>query len=293
MSARGVRRPLTVLALFTLMGLALGGRLEAAGINTNVALPVREGGFVYRTQVRFLRATVDPSSLDRDITAYAISNILVYGATERTTLFGIVPYVVQSLDLTSDGTRQEENVQGFADLTFLLRQQIYARDAVQRTERLGLLGGLEVPTGKDEFSSHSTDFLLGGVYTLQSGRHELDADLIFKVNTEARDVDPGEELQYDVAYQLRVRPWQWPERGTPSQIYAVIEANAISAEKAISDGSRFDDTGGTVVLLSPGIQWVTPRVIYEVSLQFPVIENLNGDQVETDLVALSGVRIQF
>ncbi len=56
---------------------------------------------------------------------------------------------------------------------------------------------------------------------------------------------------------------------------------------------ELDDTGGTVVFLSPGIQWVTQRVIYEASLQVPVIQNLNGSQVETDFVATAGVRIQF
>ena len=41
--------------------------LQAAGINTNVALPVREGGYVYRTQIRYLSASDDPTALDRNV----------------------------------------------------------------------------------------------------------------------------------------------------------------------------------------------------------------------------------
>ena len=276
-----------------LLILLLAADVHAAGINTDVALPVREGGFIYRTQLRYATASDDPTSLDRDIETYLIPNVLVYGATERTTLFGIVRYVSQSVDLSIDGSRERNDVQGFGDLTFLLRQTIYARDAVQRTSRLALIGGLEIPSGKEELSSHSTDFILGGVYTLQTGRHELDADLLYKVNTEGRGVELGDELRYDVAYELRVTPWEWPERGTPSQIYLVLEANGHSAGKTVTPDGEVADSGGTVLFLSPGIQLVTRRIIYEASVQIPVVQNLRGDQVEIDFVATAGIRVQF
>ena len=267
--------------------------VQAAGINTNVALPVREGGYVYRTQLRFLSASDDPTFLDRDVDTYAVPNVLVYGVTARTTLFGVLPYFSRSVDFTDAGLRQSDHTDGFGDLRFLVRQTVYARDAVQRTSRFGLLGGLEIPSGKEDFSSHSTDYLLGGVYTLQDGRHELDADLVYKINTEGRDLELGDELQYDLAYEVRVSPWEWPERGTPSQIYLVLEVNGKTSQRARDDGVQLADTGGTLVFLSPGIQFVTRRVIYEGSIQIPVVQNLNGGQVETDFVAAAGVRVQF
>ena len=282
-----------LVAAFLVASLLSVGGIQAAGINTDVALPVRERGFIYRTQVRFVSTSDDPSAADRDIEAYVIPNVVVYGATASTTLFGIVPYVFQSVELTTGGVREDNDTDGFGDLTFLLRQTIYARDAVQRTSRLGLIGGLEIPSGSEDFSSHSTDFVLGSVYTLQTGRHELDADLLYKINTEARDLELGDRLRYDLAYELRLFPQEWPERGTPSQLYGVLEINAESAEKALSGGVELDDTGGTVVFVSPGIQWVSQRVIYEASLQLPVVQNLNGDQVETDFAATAGIRVQF
>lgn len=282
-----------VFLLVLLACVVAGQNPKAAGINTNVALPVREGGYVFRTQIRFLGASGDPTLLDRDIEVFAVPNVLVYGATARTTLFGIVPLLSRSVDFTQAGTRRSDNTDGVGDLTFLVRQTVYARDRVQRTSRLGLLAGVEIPSGKDEFSSHSTDYLLGGVYTFQNGRHELDADLVYKINTEGRDLELGDELQYDLAYEVRVSPWAWPERGTPSQIYLVLEANGRTINRAFSNGMELSDTGGTVVFLSPGVQYVTLRIIYEASLQIPVTQNLDGDQVETDIVATAGVRVQF
>ncbi len=92
---------------------------------------------------------------------------------------------------------------------------------------------------------------------------------------------------------MRVSPWEWPERGTPSQIYLVIEANGKTSQETRSGGAKLGDTGGTIVFVSPGIQFVTRRVIYEGSIQIPVVQNLNGGQVETDFVAAAGVRVQF
>ncbi len=293
MSRHGHWDLLRLFVLAWVASLITTASLQAAGINTNVALPVRQGGFVYRTQLRLLSASDDPTPLDRDISVYAVPNVLVYGATARTTLFGILPYFFRSVNFRDAGFRQRDDADGFGDLTFLVRQTVYARDAVQRTSRLGLLAGLEIPSGKEEFSSHSTDFLLGGVYTLQDGRHELDADLLYKINTEGRGLELGEELQYNLAYELRISPWQWPERGTPSQIYLVLEANGKTTRRAVSDGMELSDTGGTTVFLSPGIQLITRRAIYEASIQIPVIQNLNGGQVETDYVAAAGIRIQF
>ncbi len=73
----------------------------------------------------------------------------------------------------------------------------------------------------------------------------------------------------------------------------MLEANGNTGQKARRDGIELGDTGGTTVFLSPGIQFVTRRVIYETSIQIPVVQDLNGGQVETDFVASAGIRVQF
>jgi len=53
------------------------------------------------------------------------------------------------------------------------------------------------------------------------------------------------------------------------------------------------DSGGTTLFLAPGLQYVTQRWVAEISLQLPVIQELNGRQIKTDYHLNVGFRIQF
>ena len=76
----------SVLSLFVLSVIP-GNDLLSAPINSNVALPVRKGGFIFRSQAGWLRATDDPTSSDKQVNVVAITNALVYGVTPDLALF--------------------------------------------------------------------------------------------------------------------------------------------------------------------------------------------------------------
>jgi len=59
------------------------------------------------------------------------------------------------------------------------------------------------------------------------------------------------------------------------------------------NGKTIDNSGGSLLFLSPGIQFATKRYILEASIQLPVIQDLNGNQVETDFVFTAGFRINL
>lgn len=103
----------------TILTIALTSDLLAAGINTDVALPVREGGFVFRSQIRWLKATDDPTPVSREVNIVAIPNVLVYGATPDLSLFAIVPYIFSKVELTetSSGKRIDKDDNGIGDTT--------------------------------------------------------------------------------------------------------------------------------------------------------------------------------
>jgi hypothetical protein len=283
-----------VLAVATILTVVLGlDAAEAAGINTDVALPVHQGGFVFRGQLRYRRLANDPTPLGRETTVWAAPLVVLYGVTSRTTVIGALPYVFASNKSNPAGAPVEDHRSGLADLRLVVRQTIFVRDGVQRTSRLGLLGGLEIPSGSEAFSSNTTQYLLGGVYTLQHGRHELDVDNVWTLNGEANGVNTGDEYQADAAYQLRVAPWNWPERGAPAQVYGVLEANWSLRQRSDVGGARVADSGGSLLFLSPGLQLVTRQVIYEASLQIPVMRDLDGGQLEPNLGASLGLRVNY
>ena len=59
------------------------------------------------------------------------------------------------------------------------------------------------------------------------------------------------------------------------------------------DGSTLSASGGNVLLLSPGAQFITKRFIVEASVQVPIWQDLNGPQLEDDFTAVLSVRIPF
>jgi hypothetical protein len=103
----------------------------------------------------------------------------------------------------------------------------------------------------------------------------------------------GDDLIYDLSYQFRVYPWTLPEVGAPNFLYLVAEANGIFSQRSKLKGERIDDSGGHILFLSPGLQFATRRFILEASIQLPIIQDLNGNQVETDFVLSAGFRVNF
>ncbi|MBI2447653.1 MAG: transporter, partial [Candidatus Omnitrophica bacterium] len=112
-------------------------------------------------------------------------------------------------------------------------------------------------------------------------------------NTEDNNFEFGDVLKYNLAYQKRILPQVLPERGVYSQVNLVLEFNGEYAQKDKSGGSIIEDSGGNTLFISPGIQWVTKRWILETSIQLPVIQDLNGSQIETDYIAVTSLRLTF
>lgn len=272
----------------------------SAPINSNVALPVRKGGLIFRSQVRWLKASDDPTSQNRERDVIAIPNVLVYGATRDLALFAIVPYIFRTLKFpdpeTGDRINQKDN--GIGDLTLISRYTVYANDYRSGTFRLAPLVGIKIPTGDNDLKpivTDSFDFQLGLVSTVtwDFGRHEIDADAVYRINTEADNFDKGDRLTYDLSYQFRVFPWTLPEKGLPNFIYLVAEANGFFSKKNELSGFSIGDSGGNTIFLSPGVQYSTRRFIIESSIQLPVAQDLNGNQVETDFIWTLGFRINI
>lgn len=266
--------------------LVLPTSVQAVGINTDNALPVAKQHFVIRTQTRYTFADDDPSGTGRRLHQLQFPTALVYGVTAKTTFFGMVSFVYRDLSGGEAG--------GIGDLTFLARQEIAKKDWPLKTWRLALLGGLEIPSGDDPFSSHSIDFPLGLVTSLQTHRFEIDADVGYKINTEGNSTNHGDNLFYNLAYQHRILPLRLPEAGIPNQLNLVLEVNGQWTQKDKTVGGAVNtNSGGTTIFLSPGLQYVMKRVILETSFQYPILQELNGSQLKTTFAVNGGMRIQF
>lgn len=262
----------------------------AQGVNTNVALPVAEGEGIFRSQLRYTRATDDPSGMGRELEAFVLPQTLVYGLTPRLTVFATLPILAhRRVELSTGDVRRDEAV---GDLRLLGRYTFFADDyAPLSTRRVALLGGMKFPTGAERFGTPSFDPIFGAVGTWASNRHELDLDALYLIGTERHNLETGDRFRYDMAYRYRF----WPERFGRRllQLNGVLELNGAWTGRTQDDGKTVRNSGGHVLFLSPGVQFITNRVILEASIQVPIVQDLNGPQLETDFIGVLSVRVPF
>lgn len=286
------------------MMLAAGDALSAP-ITFNTALPVAKNEFLVREQLIVNRSSDDPTSLNRDRTAEAAASVLGYGVNGKLALFGVLPYRDNELKLRVGGQRVSRTASGFGDLTVFGRYTVMQRDQPGRNFRIAPFAGIKAPTGNDDkrdamgvlppnvqVGSGSWDPLVGVVSTYQTLDYQLDGQISYQINNEANDFEAGDVARLDGSLQYRL----WPKTlggGVPAFVYGVIEASLIHQQKNRFNSKSDDDSGGSRLFLTPGIQYVTRRWIAETAVQVPVIQHLNGDALENDYIARAGVRFNY
>jgi len=289
-------------AFFLFVGM---GSAWSAPITFNTALPVAEDEFIFRQQVVYDRSGDDPSGADRDREVFAAVSVLGYGVTSDLAVFGIMPYVDKSLEITSMGVRRTRDTRGIGDLALFGRYTIVQNDIPGRTFRIAPFVGVELPTGEDDETdglgrlpasvqagSGSTDPFGGLVATYQTLDFEMDAQASYKISTEANNFEFGDVARLDASLQYRL--WSRSlQSGVPGFLYGVFEENLIHQNKNRSNGAKDPDSGGTTLFLVPGLQYVTQRWIVEGGVQIPVVQDLNGMALEKDFIVRCGFRFNF
>lgn len=279
--------------------------VRAASETFNTALPLANGDFVYRQMFLAMRTSDDPTPTKRDERALGGMTVLGYGVTADLALFGALPYFDKRVDFTMDGARIGRSAQGIGDATALGRYTVYADNAAGRTFRISPFAGVQMPTGKDntrdrfgalprdlQVGTGAWDPLAGVVATLQTFDYELDAQVQYRANTSAEGFAFGNEARLDGSLQYRL----WPRtlgRGLPGFLYGVIEANLIHQDHNRAAGLADPNSGGTVLFIDPGLQYVTRKWVLEAIAPLPAVQNLNGTGVRNDYAVLFGFRVNL
>ncbi|PIQ81560.1 MAG: hypothetical protein COV76_08300 [Candidatus Omnitrophica bacterium CG11_big_fil_rev_8_21_14_0_20_64_10] len=290
-----------------ILGLAflLHGGPAFSAINTDIALNPAKGQTILRTQYSRTRKGDDPTDQNRSMTVDAVKLVVVHGITESTAGFLAVPYLDKDLRTVSGGQRVSREASGIGDLKLFLKARLWRKDAPGATTRFALLGGLKLPTGEDDESdaqgrlppavrlgSGSWDPLAGIVFTRQTQWYEISQDLVYQVNTGHDDLQFGDFFQHNTGAWVRVWPAESAEWSTPRALHAVLELNGVWQTKHRSGGT-IKDSGGYTLFLSPGVQYVTSRWLLEASVQVPIVESLNGNELGTDYNVVVGARTTF
>jgi hypothetical protein len=218
----------------------------AMGLRSFVALPVEKGGQVLRIQLlRNFDANIDQ----------AIAS-LAWGIDGRSTLLFDIPY-----RLSPGGSDQ------LGDLSALYRRTVWQVDSPGKTSRLAWLGGVVIPTD----SKRDTAVQAGAVATFYRGRFEWDLDILYQAG-QGNCPNSG---RYDISWQYRLTPSEYPEWGLPTEWHLVLEL-----------GGRYRQDQSTVHQVTSGLQWIHPRWVLEAG----ITRDLNGPEETT---ALLGARWHF
>lgn len=296
-----------VAAAVSFLALGLPAPASTVPIHSNEGFTAFDGQFVVRTQVRVHVRGDDPDPSHRRMTVIEAPATLVYGFDERWTGIAVVPYVSKDLDLTTPSGRRRRGDAGIGDVTLMGKYRLWTRDEPgARTTRLSILGGTTLPTGADDAADGLGRLPRG----LQVGRGTFDpvagltathwtpfwvlsGDLVYRAGGEDEGYEFGDSLRYDLAYERAIWPRELPEEGLPDYLYAIVEMNGEVAGRDKSFGAAQGSTGGHILYVSPGLQFITPRSAIEGGVQIPLVTDPNGVQPEPEATFVLSTRFSW
>ena len=183
----------------------------------------------------------------------------------------------------------------------------FSKNQLKGTMRIGMEGGVKIPVGETgatmpdgtvaprplQLGSGSWDFPFKALFTMTRDRFGLLANTGYRVNTSDDGFRAGNVASYDVAVGFRLAPWVYKTLRDKSLI-VYLELNGEVARRGEIAGTPNPDSGGHLLFLSPDIQWIpTPWLLFEGSIQFPIVQDLNGAQLEYDTRLQLGTRFRF
>lgn len=306
-------------ALITLLVLGLGFAQPAGAFPINapnartlfggftlgaVRLRVTEAG----TLKKGTETVADPR--DQALTTFEEDVTVVYGATRDLTLGITQPILERRLRFDDPaGGRRSIEAEGPGDLALTGAYRVYRKDVERGTMQFSLLGGLKLPSGATDvedsnlprltgtpgarlpsnlqLGSGSVDGIVGLAGMQNTDRLTVYADVQGKLNTEgAQSFQAGDTVFYDLSVDYVL--------GAQRNLFAILELNGLSASRAEQEGRTVRDSGGQLLFISPGIQYLPiPNLILEGSVQVPILRDFNGRQLAPDWSAVVGVRYVF
>lgn len=253
-------------------------------------------------------------SIDR-VTSTSLS--VAYGINDNLTLSARLPYIERKniregeIEDGEPEAHTHGDSSGFGDLLLFGQYRFLEKEDTD----LGILLGLKTPTGKTdekdddghrfetEFQpgSGSWDFLIGSAVSHSNEQLGYHANVLFNKTTEgSQATEIGDALSYNLALTYRingedhsdhdhVHPADYSE--TKVMWDAVLELNGETRRKNKISGHSEENSGGTVILVAPGLRVSAGDFGGFISVGLPIVENLNGIQTDIDTRVIAGISI--
>jgi hypothetical protein len=290
------QRTNTAILLPLCMALAAPAAWAQEAIQTDAATQPSVGSFVLRQQIRFTSLKNDPALHENIQSEWESRTSLSYGITPTLSITASLPLLLRERRVGPETPPERETTTfGVGDIPVMLKYRIFHRDTSPvDTTRFSLMAGAELPSFDRPFSSESVDPIVGAVLTAIRGRHGFNQAVQYKFNTggavHSHPHDrrygmmpgdgPDDALFYDSAYLFRVDPAVYTA-GTHAATYAVLELNGV-----------YETNGDNEILLSPGLLYEARTWAGEISVQFPIVQDVDR-RPEVRYSVVAGLRFLF
>lgn len=200
----------------------------------------------------------------------------IYGIHEDLSITLAVSQVTKTI--RSSGRTISES--GVGDILLRTKWRFYRDDQFGAVDQLAIIGGVKLPTGSHSgavaLGSGSTDFLVGFAAGRETRLWYYFADARYRLNTAKGGDRQGNLFQYDAAFG--VRPYQ-SEYWTPDLVTLVEINGRLEAKESVNRVIN-PNSGGHVLSIAPGILLSYRNVMLKTALKIPLIQDLNGLQLE-------------
>jgi len=219
-----------------------------------------------------------------------------------------LPWLTKDVRIRSPGAAEPVfETSGFGDPVADTKWIFYRNDRRGATTRVGILAGVKAPVGDTDarlssgevasrplqLGTGSWDFPFTLVATNSQGRWGMVGNLGWRLNTRSDGFDAGDVFTYDLVLGYRLLPKTYGDLRDQTLVGYVELNGEVSGQDRV-DGTRNADSGGHVLFLSPDLQWIpAPWLLFEASLQVPVVQELDGSQLDHDVRFHLGSRIRF
>lgn len=295
------------------VGLALPVGLKAQGppITTDTAFVNGLEGAALRSFVFTVRRSGlrdgerNPDPLNRKVSVWGVSIVFPYELVKnRLVVAGGFPVLRKEMHLTTGQGTQTLSTAGIGDAFVATKLLLLQRDRKAATTRIAAKAGLKLPTGSDDerdregnllppplqLGSGSVDYAVGAVFTYVRRRVGVNADVNYDFRTEANGFAFGDSFTYNASLGYRLAPAVYKAYPARNHLNAYLELNGTAARRDNSRGLRVPDSGGNVIFLSPGMQFIPGNFLVEASLRIPVAQQLNGAQLKYRSSFVLGLR---
>ena len=301
-------RSLVCLAIFVAATL-FAPKIEAQAIIAPAGLTLFHRGSLVRSFTEINRFSLSNNGNSVSGTEYVNPLAVVYGFHPNWEVIAVQPYVVTDVTTRTAGQTEHTGVNGFADSQFFVQYDgLFSRNSPGGLTRLSGVFGVQAPTGAERFSTGAFEYTSGLIFEKAIRlKYYFTSDFEYTFATENNQkVSVGDSARFDAvpAYMLISRQ-EGPVKGAGwahnaySRIFRngaflILEFNGSWQGHATSAGTEVPNSGGTGLLISPGIQYFPSRkIILEFSVPVPAITELNGIQPKPDTSFLVGFRYLF